>query len=62
MLISGEGSLYSLYAYFHSQEVFFCDPDGYTNTATVTFQFGCESCPAAETAFFFRIDIQTLGR
>ena len=43
------------------QEVFFCDPNGYNGVDTVEFQFGCTSCPGADTPFFFRIDLQALG-
>lgn len=48
--------------YVISQVLYFCNPDGYTGTSTITFRFGCTSCPAAETQFFFKIDLQTLGK
>jgi hypothetical protein len=41
---------------------FFCEPNGYKGVGTVTFQFDCENCPAADTSFYFRVNMQTLDK
>ena len=45
------------------QVIYYCNPDGYTGVDTVEFQLDCDgSCPAAELTFYFRVDLQSLGR
>ena len=44
------------------QVIIYCNPDGLVNEHKVTFDFSCTSCPTAETPFFFRVELETLGR